>query len=350
MTFAGRAGASRGLLPLDALWRRDAVVAIALAAAAIALALSLAPGTRDELGARFLFTLLLVEWVAAGTLFTLYALRSRVAHLTSRALATFALATLLGNTWLVGTVAWSLAQELSPHMGSLDAFLARLTAIALCVGLLGIAAFRLHWQARRLAVAAKHAELQALRARIQPHFLFNSLNTAVALVRARPDAAESVLLDLSDLFRAALDAPRDVPLAHELAMTRRYLEIEKLRLGDRLRIEWDVPSPPPAAVVPSLSIQPLAENAVRHGVEPLPGGGDLRLRVAVEGDRVIITLSNPLPAEGTSAPGHRVGLASARERIAASGQDGARVETAEVDGRFVARVELPLLAAQVTTR
>jgi two-component system sensor histidine kinase AlgZ len=349
MQDAGGAEAPQPV-PLDSLWRRDAVLAIALAGAAIALALALAPGAREDMGARFLFLLLLVEWVAAGTLFVLFSVRERVARLSPRALAAVALVSLLANTLVVGTVAWSVGQELTPYMGGIDAFLARLTAVALCIGLLGLAVFRLHWQARRLALSAKHAELQALRARIHPHFLFNSLNTAIALVRARPDAAEAVLLDLADLFRAALDAPRDVPLAHELAMVLRYLEIEKLRLGDRLRIEWDVPVPPPAAVVPSLSIQPLAENAVRHGIEPSPAGGCVSLRVACAGDRVVMELSNPLPEPRGTRPGHQVGLTSARERIAASGQSDARLETREEDGRFVVRIELPLLGAHVTTR
>src|SRR5690606_9580864 len=120
--------------------------------------------------------------------------------------------------------------------------LPRMAGLTLCVGLLGLAVFYHHWRATQLAVQAKQAQLEALQARIRPHFLFNTLNTGVALVRERPGEAERLLLDLSDLFRAALAGPPTIPLEDELALARRYLEIEQLRFGPRLQVKWEVPA------------------------------------------------------------------------------------------------------------
>src|SRR3546814_8191172 len=110
-------------------------------------------------------------------------------------------------------------------------------------------------------------------ARVRPHFLFNTLNSGIALVRQRPEQAEELLLGLSDLFRAALARPHDVALGEELALVRRYLEIEAVRFGPRLRVAWRLPGPLPEVAVPALSVQALVENAVRHGIERSPGGG-----------------------------------------------------------------------------
>src|SRR5690606_11628475 len=108
----------------------------------------------------------------------------------------------------------------------------------------------------KAAVRAKQAELEALQARIRPHFLFNTLNTGAALVHARPGEAERLLLGLSDLFRAALAGPGELPLEDELGLARRYLEIEALRFGPRLQVNWQLPAPLPEVWVPTLSIQP----------------------------------------------------------------------------------------------
>src|SRR5690606_9402646 len=121
-----------------------------------------------------------------------------------------------------------------------DLFL-RLTGITITIGLLGLAAFQNHWQAKQLAVRAKQAELESLQARTHPHFLFNTLNTGAALVHARPEAAETLLLDLADLFRAALTGPHHIALKDEIDLVQRYLALEQLRLGSRLQVRWEMP-------------------------------------------------------------------------------------------------------------
>ncbi|MGV8941404.1 MAG: sensor histidine kinase, partial [Lysobacter sp.] len=214
--------------------------------------------------------------------------------------------------------------------------------IVLAVGLLGLAAFQNHWRGRLHAVRAKQSELQALQARIRPHFLFNTLNTGAALVHERPEEAERLLLDLADLFRAALAGPRQISLEDELSLARRYLEIEALRFGDRLTIGWHLPRELPAVTVPALSIQPLVENAIRHGVERM-AKGDIDISVSTTPDTVVVRISNPLPpAGGLSFPGHQVGLNATQVRIEALTDGRGSVLTQLEAGRFIATVRLPV--------
>ena len=245
-------------------------------------------------------------------------------------------------TALVASAAWNvLAVPLEPGRSGLQ-FVARLLAMALVVGLLGLVAFQNYARVRHLLVRAKQSELEALQARIRPHFLFNTLNTGAALVHAHPDEAERVLLDLADLFRSALRGPQLIALADELSLTRRYLDIESLRFGERLRLEWNIPASLPDVMVPSLSIQPLAENAIRHGIERLPQGGRVDVTVEVIADEVIVTIGNDLPAQAGGSGGHAVGLASARERVDALTEGRGEVATQLVDGRHIATMTLPL--------
>jgi len=149
---------------------------------------------------------------------------------------------------------------------------------------------------------------------------------------------------LSDLFRAALSGESEIPLADELALARRYLEIEGLRFGARLRLSWDLPDPIPAVQVPTLSIQPLVENAIRHGVEPSASGGAVEVRVASDGRQVRVVVANDLPraGAGTTHAGHQVGLASVRSRIEALTEGRGKLEAGVVDGRYLAILTLPL--------
>lgn len=331
-------------LPLDALWRPASVMAVILAGEALALVLTLAPAQPP--GSRLvLFGLasLGIQWVALATLCALFLLRRWLTRLTPPEVAWVCLGLLLGMTLLVSVAAGGLLGLATDPMETEWAnFVLRMLAIALVVGLIGLLAYRNYWAARRLAIRAKQLELEALQARIRPHFLFNTLNTGAALVRARPDEAERVLLDLADLFRCALRGPQRIPLADELALTQRYLDIESLRFGERLRLEWDVPDTLPDVQVPSLSIQPLAENAIRHGIERLPQGGRVDVSVQVSASEVVVSVGNDMPSLAGGNGGHAVGLSSARERVDALTEGRGRVEARVEDGRHLVRMVLPL--------
>jgi two-component system sensor histidine kinase AlgZ len=333
-------------LPLEVLWQAPAITGVVLAGEGLALLLALSPALVGDRWIQFGLASLMIQWVALLTLGALYLLRRPLASLPAHRIAWVALAFLVLSTWLAGSVSWWLAKDAWPDdAGSWPSLMLRLTGMALTVGLLALVAFQNHWRARRLAVLAKQAELDALQARIRPHFLFNTLNTGAALVHARPGEAERLLLDLADLFRAALSGPRELPLADELALARRYLEIESLRFGPRLRLRWDLPESLPEVLVPTLSIQPLVENAIRHGIEPSAAGGAIDVCVRVDIDGVRVVVRNDLPPSGSRpVAGHQVGLISARERILALSQGRGRLDTEVKDGRYVATIRLPVPA------
>ncbi|MDP1863613.1 MAG: histidine kinase [Thiobacillus sp.] len=192
-----------------------------------------------------------------------------------------------------------------------------LTGVAVFSLLLGagvLAYFNL--RARALSPAITEARLQALQARIRPHFLFNSLNAVLSLVRSDPRRAEHALENMADLFRALMNnASQLAPLDDEVALTRAYLELEQLRLGDRLLVTWHINKMPGDALIPPLVIQPLVENAVYHGIEPQPDGGEISLNIYLSADKVHILVRNPIATEVSHHKGNRIALANIRERL-----------------------------------
>lgn len=327
--------------PLAALWRPPALLGVVLGGEALAAIIALAPAQDAGRLVHFGLASLCVQWVAIGTLCALYLLRKPLSRLPPLRLAWACLMVLLGMALLVAAASWSvLAMGALPNESRIN-FVLRMLGIALVVGMVGLLTYQNYWQSRQLALRAKQLELEALQARIRPHFLFNTLNTGAALVHQRPDEAERVLLDLADLFRHALRGPRQIPLAEELALTHRYLEIEALRFGPRLRLEWNVPATLPDILVPSLSLQPLAENAIRHGIEQRIEGGRMEVEVTETPDGIEVVMRNDLPAASADSAGNSVGLNSARERVLALTAGRGRLDAGIEAGRFVARVWLP---------
>lgn len=240
--------------------------------------------------------------------------------------------------WGVLAAAWAREATLLPETVSLlrVAFLAVLVAVVV----LGY----FHLRAQALPGALAEARVQALAARIRPHFLFNSLNAALGLVRQSPRQAETVLESLADLFRALLADPRAlVPLAEEVDRVKQYLEIERLRLGeDRLAVNWQV-DVPEGIIVPVLLLQPLVENAVYHGIEPRAEGGEIDLSLKARDGRLLITLSNPVPEAGSRKhrEGNHMALANIRERLLLHYDLSARLDSGERDGSYEVRIDLP---------
>jgi two-component system sensor histidine kinase AlgZ len=215
------------------------------------------------------------------------------------------------------------------------------------VALVGIAFASLVWvwldqRARSAKPADASARLAELQSRIRPHFLFNALNTAVALVQIDPERAENVLEDLSQLFRVALaEVGSSVTLAEEIDLARRYLAIEQVRFGERLAVSWEVDPATAQARVPPLVLQPLVENAVRHGIETSLSGGTVRVRAKLRHGSATVVISNSLP-DTPGAPGAGIALANVRERLSLLHDFGASLETWRSDGQFHARVMVPL--------
>jgi two-component system sensor histidine kinase AlgZ len=187
------------------------------------------------------------------------------------------------------------------------------------------------------------ARLNALQARIRPHFLFNSMNTIAALTRSNPVAAEQAVEDLADLFRASLrDGRQLIPLQEELEIARVYERMEQHRLGSRLRVDWQLGQLPAAAEIPGLTIQPLLENAIYHGIEPSPGPGVVIITGESDGRHIRIAVTNPLPPAGNgSRAGHGLALDNIRERLElAFGADGDLAVEAASD-RYTVTIRFP---------
>ncbi len=222
---------------------------------------------------------------------------------------------------------------------------ARLLALAVLVVAALLAYFRLLWKAHSPALA--EARLQALQARIRPHFLFNSLNAVLALIRRDPQRAERALEDLADLFRTLMaDARQFVRLSEEIALLERYAELEQLRLGERLRITWEVDEAPVDALLPPMVLQPLLENAVYHGVEPGTGPADVLVRIERRGNRVHARIENPYLVNAQGLPevqraGNRMALENIRERLQLFFDAEAKIATQAAGGRYRVEVEIP---------
>lgn len=188
------------------------------------------------------------------------------------------------------------------------------------------------------------SRISALQARIRPHFLFNSMNTIAALTRTDPDAAEKAVEDLADLFRASLSNPGEsISLEQELEVARVYERMEAQRLGSRLRVDWQLGDVPLQARIPGLTIQPLLENAIYHGIEPRADGGTVTVTGAADGDMLTITVSNPLPESGTPRQsGNRIALDNIRQRLELAYGKRARMEVESAADRFRVLIGFPL--------
>ena len=204
-------------------------------------------------------------------------------------------------------------------------------------------------RAAALSPHLEEARLFALNSRIRPHFFFNSLNTVLALIRSDPKGAENALENLSELFRVLLKTPRElVLLSEEIALGRSYLEIEKLRLGKRLRIFWEIDELPTDTRVPPLILQPLLENAVYHGIEPAPEGGEIHTRISQSGDFVHLEISNSISPGGGKLTGNHMALDNIRQRLALYYDMEARLERRESNGRYKVRIILPRQAGNLS--
>jgi two-component system sensor histidine kinase AlgZ len=238
--------------------------------------------------------------------------------------------------------AWNAVAALFPDYAALS--FPRLAVLVLFITAVTLAYFDL--RARALAPAIADARIQALQARIRPHFLYNSINAVISLIRSEPRRAERALEDMADLFRVLMAENRTLaPIAEEVELARQYLAIESLRLGERLRVSWRIDAMPPDALVPPLMLQPLVENAVYHGIEPTPEGGEVTIDVRREGPQIVMTLVNPVPGEGRSPAGNRIAIANIRERLQLHFDAEASMKSEVDSGSYRVTIRMPYLTA-----
>jgi two-component system, LytTR family, sensor histidine kinase AlgZ len=206
----------------------------------------------------------------------------------------------------------------------------------------GLLAWYFHLRNRAFSPAIAEARLQALQARIRPHFLFNSLNAVLSLIRKDPKRAEAALEDLAELFRTVMADNRElIALRDELSLCRQYLNLEQLRLGERLRVEWRLEPSVEQALVPPMLLQPLVENAVYHGIEPGIAAGVIEVSIERRDDRLRLQLSNPYHEDYQHRQGNRMALANIRERLKLHFDVEASLDTRIADGRYEIGIVMP---------
>lgn len=211
-----------------------------------------------------------------------------------------------------------------------------LLAYAVLLGYFGL-------RAKALSPAIAESRLQALQARIRPHFLFNSINAVLSLVRSDPKRAEGALLDMADLFRVLMRDNRElVPLSEEIELCQQYLALEKLRLTDRLQVDWHLNSMPSDALVPPLLLQPLLENAVYHGIEPSSEPGVISINIFYRGGEVHAILRNPYKAHGGGHhAGNKMAIGNIRERLKLHFDAEGVLESRVRDSTYEVHIRMP---------
>ena len=274
-----------------------------------------------------------LEPLLLATMMVLYVAHRRLVHLPYRLGVLLVLALVLALATLLQMAAAQLfGDDAAPS-------LARLSFFSLVVTAVELAYFNL--RGRALSPAITEARLQALQARIRPHFLFNSINAVLSLIRSNPRQAETALEDLADLFRVLMADNRNlVSLESELALCRQYLALEQLRLGERLRLDWHIDKMPADALIPPLVLQPLLENAVYHGIEPSETGGEITVNIYRSGSLVHLVLCNPY-VEGDHHTGNRMALANIRERLALHFDAEAQLMIKAVSGQYQVHIVIP---------
>lgn len=319
------------------------ILAVVVIAELLVFVLVLAqPPAVDRWHALSLYTLY-VQWIALGCAVALCLSRSWLAGMRPQKAGVIAWLMVLAITTIVAWLAWTLV--LTERGDDPAGFVLRSLGIAALVSALALRYFYLQQDWRRRIEGASAARVQALQARIRPHFLFNSLNTIASMIRARPDQAETAVEDLADLFRASLESgDRLARLGDEIQLAEGYLHMEQLRLGERLVVDWQIAALPVDAALPPLTLQPLLENAVYHGVEPRRDGGTVRILGQCQDQTLMICVDNPLPArerDGVSQGGLGMAQDNVAERLRHAFGTTAELLTATDAERYRVCLHLP---------
>ncbi|MDG4596796.1 MAG: histidine kinase [Candidatus Contendobacter sp.] len=276
--------------------------------------------TLERFWTELALTSLFMQWVALAVSLVLCHCRRWLARLRppTVTLVAFGLAQLITLACSL-TALWLDTDPSGPDASAMLPVIISDQAISGIITLMALRYFYVQNQWKQQVQAEARARLQALQARIHPHFLFNALNTIASLIRGRPEQAEQAVLALAELLRSALAQRETITLGEELELTRDYLAIETLRLGDRLRVDWRLdPDLPLDLPTPALVLQPLVENAIHHGIQRLPEGGALTVQIERRTHNLRITVANPRrPASGDPlrGPGQHLAQDNIRQRL-----------------------------------
>ncbi|MBT3710860.1 MAG: histidine kinase [Gammaproteobacteria bacterium] len=290
-------------------------------------------------------TSLFVQWVVLASAAVLCNFRPVLMRMSTAYATLTGYALILSLTLIFSIIGeWMTLDEMGWDLDKTGILIRNMLVAAVMSGI-AFRYFFLQHQLRRQEQAELNSRIQALQSRIRPHFLFNSMNIIASLISIDPDTAETVVEDLSMLFRASFNdsSNRPVALSEELDLCRKYVHIESLRLDDRLKIDWQVEVDPDSVRIPLLTLQPLLENAIYHGIQPLPEGGEVVVCIKVEDRKLIATISNPLPdSDYSHEPSNRMALDNIKRRLEAI--YGSEASLAPVRGKqiFTTTISYPL--------
>ena len=332
--------------------RGRAIGGIVLIAALLAIVVTLV--TRrisTNLFQDLLLVSLFVQWIALSSAATLCTARRFLDKLPSSRALGFAYLLLLAVVLVVSEAAvwvlWLTGAVSSPRPEWYTYFHIQNFTVAAIINALALRYFLARHQLRQHTLSETRAKIEVLRSRIRPHFLFNTMNIIASLIRSAPDKAETAVVDMADLFRTMLgDSENLVPVSNEIAIANKYIDIEAQRLDNRLYVDWNVGKFTRKAVMPVLILQPLLENAIQHGIEPIPTGGVISVRLSEENDMIHILVTNPLPrlrskSAVTPLPSEHT-LDNLRLRLESHYGDAARFEIKQEPERFSVAVEIPI--------
>lgn len=270
----------------------------------------------DEWGLLSIF----VQWIAFVSALVLCVSRRWLAKLPLLWAASSAYLLIILVTGLIAAGAQFFMIKINYQWGSapetIGQFVTRCVAINALIALIALRYFYVQQQWKRRIQLESEAQIEALQARIRPHFLFNSMNIIASLIRSHPNLAEQAVEDLSELFRATLQEKASmVPLTQELALCHHYLRIEKLRLGDRLTVVTDLSLLPQDALIPMLTLQPLVENAIYHGIQPLEKGGAIQIVGEIQGTSLTVCVTNPVSTSSSRHTGNKIAMVNIVHRL-----------------------------------
>jgi len=292
---------------------------------------------------------LFVQWIALTSVVTLCTLRNFLNRLNRLQAIGLTYLLLLLVTVVVTEayfwVLWLAGELVVPHPDWHGTMHIQVFAVSVVVNAVGLKYLLGIHELQQRTVSEERAKLSALQARIRPHFVFNSLNIIASLTRTAPEKAEEAIEDMADLFRMMLgESEATVPLKKEIEVTNKYLAVEQLRLDERLQVEWDVGKFARRAAVPVLTLQPLLENAIRHGVEPSPTGGLITVRLWEENETINIEVTHSLPPRRTrrEMDEEKHAIEEIRLRLHSHYGEPASVDATDTDSHFVVTVRLPL--------
>ena len=324
----------------------DVFLRLILVIELMAIAFALVSYEGEQLFVHIAMISVVMQWSGLGAAAILCGV-SRLGWLNSTLSTTLvAFAVVLFVTGLVSLASVKVDDIFSLSDSNMSVSYVVLRNLAVSAILAGMAMRYFYFQAesrRHLEMQAR-TRLQALQARIRPHFLFNSMNTIASLTHDQPDLAEEAIENLSDLFRASLAAEDSISLQQELELTRHYVDLEQLRLGDRLEVRWTLVQPLPKTELPALTLQPLVENAIYHGVEPLPEGGTVDITVESAESSLTIMISNPLTKtdDAIQRSGNQMAVENIRERLELAFAGAARMRVDQANNRFTVTLILPI--------